>query len=212
MPSNSGTPWSEADLAALAKHYPDTPNTVLARIFRRSVRSIYAKANELGIYKTEAYLNEHGGRLDGTQGASARFQKGQTPWNKGKHFDSGGRSVETRFKKGSKPHTWRPIGTERITKDGYLQQKVTDTGCTPRDYRMVHHLVWEEHRGEIPPGHIVVFRDRNPKNLAIDNLECISRAENARRNTIHRYPPEMKELFRLSGRLKKEVRDREKQA
>lgn len=210
MPKNSGTPWSEADIKALIKHYPDTPNTTLAQIFRRSVTGVHGKAKALGVRKSEAYLNEHGGRLNGVIGASTRFKKGNIPWSKGKSYEAGGRSAETRFKKGNKPHTWLPIGSERITTEGYLQRKVTDTGHTSRDWINVHWLLWKERHGEIPPGHIIVFLDRNPRNITIDNLECISRGENARRNTILRYPPEMRELFRLNGKLKKEVRDREK--
>lgn len=116
-------------------------------------------------------------------------------------WSAGGRVRETQFKPGGRPHSWLPIGSERTSKDGYLQRKVTDTGYPPRDGVGVHILIWREHCGEIPPGHVVVFRDRNKHNLQLGNLELISRAENCRRNSIHRYPPELKEVIRLQKRL-----------
>ncbi|MNR41009.1 hypothetical protein D3C85_1593470 [compost metagenome] len=71
--------------------------------------------------------------------------------------------------------------------------------------KSVHSLIWEEANGEIPTGHIVVFRDRNSQHLVLENLELVSRAENMRRNTIHRYPPELKDTIRLLGKLKKKI-------
>lgn len=80
-----------------------------------------------------------------------------------------------------------------------------DDGPSHRRWKSVHSLIWEEAHGEIPPGHLVVFRDRNTKNIAIDNLELVSRAENMRRNTIHRYPPELKSTIRQLSKLKRAI-------
>ncbi|MNJ67652.1 hypothetical protein D3C77_638420 [compost metagenome] len=103
------------------------------------------------------------------------------------------------------PHNHVPIGTERVTCDGIRQRKTHDDGPPHRRWKSVHMILWEELRGPVPPGHIVVFRDRNTANIQIDNLELITRAENMRRNTIHRYPPELKETIRQLGRLKKAI-------
>ena len=71
-----------------------------------------------------------------------------------------------------------PIGSERVTKDGYLQRKVTDTGYTPKDWVAVSHIEWEKHSGrKVPKGHAVIFRDSNNRNFAPANLELISRAD-----------------------------------
>ncbi|MEG7227362.1 HNH endonuclease signature motif containing protein, partial [Pseudomonas aeruginosa] len=103
----------------------------------------------------------------------------------------------TRFKKGQKPHTWLPVGSTRISADGYLQRKISDTGYPPRDWKGIHILLWEEHFGPIPTGHCVCFKDNNKQNVVIDNLELITRAERMRRNSIHRYPPELKSAIRV---------------
>ena len=66
-------------------------------------------------------------------------------------------------------------------------------------------ILWEEVNGPVPHGHIVVFCDKNAANIEISNLELITRAENMRRNTIHRYPSELKETIRQLGKLKKAI-------
>ncbi|MGP0074877.1 MAG: HNH endonuclease signature motif containing protein [Bryobacteraceae bacterium] len=74
---------------------------------------------------------------------------------------------------------------------------------------MSHH-VWEQHRGPIPPGHIVVFKDRDRSNCAIENLELISKAENARRNRMWNedvMPRELAEVIQLNGVLKRKLRE-----
>lgn len=188
--------WTRAEEALLASLYPDTPMLELVEAFGRSDRTIYSKAHALGLSRSKEYLDgPHAGRLKSgdKRGSSTRFKKGQTPWNTGlTGWQPGGRSAETRFKKGDMPHTWNPIGSERITKDGYLERKMTDTGITRNDYVAVHRLVWEAHNGPIPRGHVVVFRDKLPRHthITIDRLELISRRANMLRNSIERYGPE----------------------
>ena len=117
-----------------------------------------------------------------------------------------GRSSETQFKKGQKPHTWLPVGSTRVSADGYLQRKISDTGY-PRDWKSIHILLWEEHVGPIPTGHCVCFKDNNKQNVVIDNLELITRAERMRRNSIHRYPPELKSAIRVISKLKRTIQE-----
>lgn len=59
---------------------------------------------------------------------------------------------------------------------------------------------------------IVVHIDRNPLNCHPDNLMVISRAQNARRNSIHRYPSKLKRAMRALSKLKKAIQDAEEQA
>jgi HNH endonuclease len=51
------------------------------------------------------------------------------------------------------------------------------------------HWLYEKHFGKMPAGHVIGFKDRNNMNVVIENLECISRAEHARRNGIRRNLP-----------------------
>ena len=206
--------WERLELSKLKRLYPHQPSVDVAAALGRTLSSINAMAAWLGLRKTARYLASPAAhRFDGLKGIGTRFRKGHRPWNAGmKGWKAGGRSKLTRFKRGHRPWDWQPVGHERVTKDGVLQRKVTDTGYTPRDYKAVHAIVWEEHFGPIPEGHIIIFKDRDRRNFDRANLQCISRAENMRRNTIHRYPPALKQAIRLAGKLNRRIEAaREKQ-
>ena len=203
--------WTTEEEHLLRDRYADESTQQIASDLDRSVAQVLSKANAMGLLKSEKYLAEHCRQLDPKAGAAFRFQKGHTTWNKGmKGLQAGGRAKETQFKKGSKPHTWLPIGSERVSQDGYLQRKVSDTGYPPRDWVGVHILLWQEHNGQVPAGHCVCFIDGNKQNVVLDNLELITRAERMRRNTIHRYPPELKDAIRTVAKLKRTIREVER--
>jgi hypothetical protein len=201
--------WGANEERALIDLYPDTPMPRLIERFKRDERAIYSKASSMGLARSAEYMaSEHACRLrkGDNVGAEFRFRPGQTPWNKGMAGLQFEGSKPTQFKKGNRPHTWAPIGTEQI-RDGYLWRKITDNGGR-HDWRQVHVMLWEEHHGPLPTGLILVFRDRNKTNIQIDNLELITRAENCRRNSIHRYPPELKEVIRLQKKVERAIRKR----
>jgi hypothetical protein len=66
--------------------------------------------------------------------------------------------------------------------------------------------MWQKERGPVPKGFAVSFRDGDKSHLALDNFELISRCELMRRNTIHRFPPELSDAIRLNGALKRRMR------
>jgi len=105
--------------------------------------------------------------------SDGRFKKGNVPFNKGRKGIYYKGSEATWFKKGNKPHAYKPVGSERIDRDGYVWVKTED----PNKWRMKHVLIWEKHYGEVPKGHIVVFLDKNRLNTDINNLLLVSRAE-----------------------------------
>jgi hypothetical protein len=47
----------------------------------------------------------------------------------------------------------------------------------------LHHVIWEEHNGPVPPGYKVCFIDGNHLNCSIDNLELLSNSEQPRKHT-----------------------------
>lgn len=148
--------WTEQELETLRTMYADTKTAKLAELLGRTERAVYMAADSLGLKKSAAYLASPEAcrlRRGAHVGAATQFKPGHTTWNKGTNFTAGGRSAETRFKPGNKPHTCHPLGHERLSKEGYLQRKMADTGCTRKDYVPVHHLVWKDAGREIPPGH-----------------------------------------------------------
>jgi hypothetical protein len=207
--------WLADEVEQLRRLYADTPTKKIAEQLQRDVKGVYVKAAELGLKKSAAYLaGPHAYRLrrGGGVGTATRFKPGQTPWNKGSHYVAGGRSAETRFKSGHRGgravQVYQPIGAERISKDGYLQRKVNDDLPFQRRWRFVHVLLWERHHGPVPKGHAIVFRDGDKRNLVIENLDCVSRQELMRRNTVHRLPKEFAELVQLRGALNRQINAR----
>ena len=89
-----------------------------------------------------------------------------------------------------------------------------DPGNNSKRWRAVHELVWVAAHGPVPVKHIVVFKPGMCSNvleeITVDRVECISLAENMRRNTIHNLPPEIKQVVQLRGVLTRAINKREK--
>lgn len=205
----SGT-WTADEVDELRRRYPDERTQDIAVDLDRNLVSVYSKAQALGLEKSDVFKNsETSGRLQKgtTAGAAFRFKKGEGSKRKGQRFPARGRSMETQFKPGHKPHNWAPIGSERLC-EGYLQRKMTDTGYPPRDWKFVHRLVWEEHHGPIPKRHVVVFRNGDRQDVRVQNLELISRADLQRRNSVHNLPEPIREVIALRGQIVRQINKR----
>ena len=129
---------------------------------------------EIQISQVKGYMANH--RIN--NGLTGRFIKGQVSHNKGKKGVCAAGSEKGWFHEGHMPHNHKPVGSERISKDGYWEVKIAE----PKKWRMKHVLVWEQHNGPIPRGMCVIFLDGDKNNLSIDNLRMISRADLARMN------------------------------
>ena len=191
--------------------YANTPSKDIAMRLSRPVCSVYSKAGDLGLKKSSKYMKSwHSGRLNVVNNSNgSRFEPGNKPHNAGvKGWSAGGNCKKTQFKPGSRPHNYLPVGSERISKDGILQRKVTDTGKV-RDWVSVRVLLWREQYGDITKGSLVVFKSGSNRDIRIENLELITRAENMRRNSIHQYPKELRRVIRLAGKLKRKVNEKQ---
>lgn len=113
-------------------------------------------------------------------GRTGRFEKGHIPANKGKHNPTVGRMGETQFKTGHLPHNTKPIGYERITRDGYVEVKIKMRPSSPTcndNFVLKQKLVWEQVNGPIPEGHKLLFLDGNKQNCELENLQLVSDGE-----------------------------------
>ena len=106
-----------------------------------------------------------------TTGTGGYFKKGTTPWNKGLKGYMG--ANKTSFKKGTIPPNQVPIGTESITKGGYIKVKIGE----PNKWKLKQRYIYEQHYGEIPNNCNVIFADKNIRNFDINNLILVSKAE-----------------------------------
>lgn len=154
--------YCEEEIAYLREISPGRSNKEITRMFNEKFNLNLGE-------KAIATTRKRYGIKTGNDG---RFKKGNVPWNKGKKgVNIGGK--ETQFKKGHIPANHRPVGSERITIDGYIEIKVAE----PNKWRPKHQVIWEKHNGPIPDGHVVIFGDGNKQNLSIDNLILVSRKQ-----------------------------------
>lgn len=219
----TGRAWTSAEIEAVRTRYPNERCEDIARDLGRTPRGVYARANELGVRKSDAFLaSGKAGRLDGVRGGATRFAKGHVPANKGLRRPgwAPGRMAETQFPKGVRQGVavklYKPIGSERISKDGYLERKVNDDLPLQRRWKAVHRIVWESAHGPIPPGHAVVFKPGRHSieagEITVDALELITRAELMKRNSYHNYPQPIPQLIQLRGALNRKINRRSQQA
>lgn len=119
-------------------------------------------------------------------GRTGQYGKGNRPHNTGTRGVMKANSGS--FKKGSRPTNYQPIGFERLTKDGYIEVKVSDRNPWKSSqsgwYRLKQIVVWERHNGVVPEGMCLRFKDGSRANCDIDNLMLVSRGENARLNSM----------------------------
>jgi hypothetical protein len=178
----------------LLARYPHEPTSRVARDLRRSAAAVSSRALQLGLAKSPEYLAS----------PEACRPPGWAP----------GRMAETQFKPGERRgvavRLYKPIGHERLSKEGYLQRKIHDGLPRQSRWRAVHLLVWEAANGPLPQGHVVAFRNGDKRDIRLENLECIPRRELMRRNTIHRLPQPLAETIQLLGALNRQIRQRQK--
>lgn len=197
----SGHTYSTAQIDFL-KLYADLP--------RKELTALFNKAFDLNINQDAlAQVCLRRGILTGRTGA---FEKGIIPHNKGSKQATSPKCQNTQFKPGQLPKTTEQLGTIRKHKDGYLYKKISEIpkAGTSNNWRQVHHIVWEEHHGAIPEGHVVIFLDGNKDNCHISNLACITRKElavfNRKLKNIDNQFIEQKRLMALALMLSSDKR------
>lgn len=221
--------WTDDERARLKEHYAVRPTLELAKALGRGRTAVYGMAFKLGLSKSLEFLDsEESGRLRKGQAMRGsertQFPKGHVPANKGLRRPGwhAGRMQETQFKKGGRSgvaaRNWRHIGTILPDPQGYLRIKVREAmyGKEPTGFGntkvwpLYGRYVWEQHNGPIPPKHVVLFKDGDRSRCVIENLELLSMADNARRNSMwNRLPRELAEVIQLSGALKRQIRKRD---
>lgn len=129
-------------------------------------------------------------------GRTGRFVKGQVSHNAGKRCPEGkgGRhpnARKTQFKPGVRQGVavklYKPIGTERVTEDGYVERKIHDGMPLQSRWRAVHLIRWEEQNGPLPKGYALKCLDGNKGNTDPSNWEAIPRSLLPRLNGGNRY-------------------------
>ena len=101
-----------------------------------------------------------------------------------------------------------PLGTERTTGRGYRVIKTAEGGGG-KAWTFLQVVVWREHFGDIPKGFRVSFKDGNRCNCSPDNLVLVTRRQMMSRNTIHNYPPEVRDAIRTLAKLNRLIDEKQ---
>lgn len=157
--------FTPEEISYLRAQYPKLSQKELTQEFNRHF------GLDLQITQIKACLKNH--RIK--SGRTGWFEKGRVPANKGKKGISYPGMEATQFKKGQKPINHRPVGSERVNVQGYVEIKVAE----PSKWRLKHQVVWEKHNGPIPKGFGILFKDGNGQNVELDNLMLITKAQRA---------------------------------
>lgn len=158
-------------------------------------------------------------RLGLSTGRTGRFAPGMTPANKGKAMPWNANSARTQFKKGGRSGKamalHKPIGTERLSKEGYREIKIHDGLPLQSRWRALHLVNWEAVHEPIPKGMVLKCLDGNRLNCEPSNWHLIPRALLPRLAGGNRYrrvlayddaPPELKSVVLETAKLEYAVR------
>lgn len=144
------------------------------------------------------------------------FKKGHTTFNKGlKQADFlSPEQIEklkkTQFQKGHIPHNdLGRNGIIRVRKDTKTRAQYKYIRVSRGNWELLQRHNYRKYIGEIPDGHVVRFKNGNTLDCGPENLELITLAENARRNTeqFHSWPEPLKKAIRINNKLTKTLRE-----
>lgn len=152
-------------------------------------------------------------------GRTGQFTKGQTSHNAGKKGLRFPGSEKGWFRKGERrgvaTKLYQPIGTERVSKDGYRERKINDDMPLQRRWRGVHLVEWEAKNGPLPKGHALKCLDGDKLNTDPSNWEAVPRALLPRLNgrfgrAYDEAPAELKPTIMATAKLEHRLREMRK--
>ncbi len=197
------TTFTEKEDQYIKDNYLTMPIKTIASELGRSGTGINGRMKAMGLEVPADIIEE--------RKQMGRIKPGQTPPNKGKKqteymsAEAIERTKATRFKKGNEPHNTLKDGEITVRKDKrgieYKFIRIKKAEWIP-----LHRYLWEEANGPIPEGGNIIFKDGNTQNLQLSNLELLTDGQLMKKNTIHRYPDELKDLMRLTSKLNRTIK------
>jgi len=162
------------------KHWTARELKQLTELYREHPIKECARRLNVTIEQARSATRNHGIK----SGRTGHIQKGNIPHNKGKHYPTSAKCLQTCFKPGHLPPNTKHNGAITIRRDkgGNYYQHIR-IGLSQWEFLHVHN--YKTFVGEIKPGNIVVFKNSNTLDCSPENLEQITRAEHMRRNQNH---------------------------
>lgn len=200
---------NQQQIDVIIQRYPNELSSEIAKDLGVNLQQVYGCAYKYKISKSLAFKSDMAsGRYNLiAAGMNHRFKPGQISHNKGVKMSLELREKvkHTFFQVGYKPKNTKEAGLVniRISKGiSYKWVKIEDSY-----WKLLHRHVWEQQFGEIPRGMIIAFVNGDTMNCELSNLVMISKQQNLRRNReLNRsLPPELREVIKLSKKLKKTI-------
>lgn len=203
------TTFSRKEDNYIKQNYLTMPVKVIARNIGRSGTGVRGRIDSMGLIIPKAIIEQ--------RKKDSRYSKGLVPFNKGKKqvdymsIEAIQNSSKTTFKKGNMPHN-------TANGDGEIRMRVDHRNRSGKGYYFIrlslgrwyplHQHLWEEANGKVASGYCLWFKDGNTNNCTLDNLEMISRSENARRNRnkFLQLPEDVAEVVKLTNKLSKKIK------
>ena len=160
--------WTDDMVDFLRENYPYYTNDQLVDMMKEKFNVTVTRKKLKNVKAAFKFKN----KIIRNQGC---FQKGMTPWNKGKPMGEETRKKleRTWFEKGHDLNT-KPLGSTRINTDGYKVIKLAKSG----KWKLYSRYMYEKYHGvKLSADDIIIFADRNPKNFEKDNLIKVTRRE-----------------------------------
>lgn len=192
----------------LKRNYLSVPAKTMSRMLKRSESCARQRMKLLGIVVPPEVIQKFR--------EQSYFKKGNVSRNKGlkqteyMSAEAIARCSVHRFKAGHKPkNTCDKDGEIRIRKDSKTGIPYQYIRVSIANWKELHRYNWEKENGPIPKGMVVAFKNGNSLKAENDNLELITMAENMRRNTIQRYPPDVQLALKRVSKLKKLINEKQ---
>lgn len=158
----------------------------------------------VGIRRLEAFRKRQGIN----KASNGAFKKGFVPHNKGKEAPwARTKCTKGQFKRGGRPHNANPIGSLLVEKNhGKKRMMICVEGSRAVPYAR---WLWEKHQGKAPKGYVVRIVNGVWDDIRLDNLVCVSRADNSRMNS-ERIPKDKRREMGLSAWKARRLNDAKK--
>lgn len=191
--------------------YSDDHLDFLREGFKTQEISELTKAfnDHFGMDKTVVQIHGLMSRKGIRANRTGHFAPGHKSWNAGTKGKT--KRNKTSFKPGQLPPRTKPIGYERIGKDGYMEVKVSNTYPF---FQYKHVKIYIENYGPVPKGHCVIFKNSDNRNFAPENLEAVSRAEllKLNQNGYKKHHPDLKPAVLALSKLQVKTKERSKES
>lgn len=168
-------PYSAAEMAWLEAH-----RAMVIGDYHRGFCEAFGRSDV-----TVVHLHSLRKRKGWKTGRTGCFTPGREPTNKGQKCAPGTGGLHpnarrTQFQKGERRGVavklYQPIGTERLSKNGYRERKIHDGLPLQSRWRSVHLIEWEAAHGPIPAGYCLKCLSSDIANTDPANWELIPRA------------------------------------